>query len=454
MNLKDLHDYQKYAIDLILYKTFCALFLDCGLGKTVITLSAIMELLHNTFEVSRVLVVAPLRVARDTWSNECAKWEHLKHLRISKILGNKDERIRAINRRADIYIINRENIAWLVDHYKASFPYDMVVLDELSSFKNSTSGRFNAIKKVRPYIKRIVGLTGTPAPNGLIDLWSQIYLLDKGERLGRFIGKYRRDYFSCFRLPNTNIDIDFKPLAGAEQSIYDKLSDICISMKSADYIKMPERIDNFVEVSLDDKEEQLYSQLERDALLPFVTGDIDAVNAAALTNKLLQMANGAVYDENGSVKHIHDRKLDALEDLIEAANGKPLLIFYNFKHDKERIAKRFNAVDLRSSESCIAWNNGDIEIAMAQPASVGHGLNLQAGGSIIIWFGLNWSLELYSQANARLWRQGQKNTVVVHHIVTKGTMDESVIAAIRKKGKGQAELIQALKARIGGGAYE
>jgi len=445
-----MHDYQKYTVDFIIKNTACGLLLEMGLGKSVITLTAIVELLHNSFEVSKVLVVAPLRVARDTWSNECAKWEHLKHLKISKILGNRDERIRAINRKADIYIINRENVAWLVDHFKKSFPYDMVVLDELSSFKSSDSGRFKAIKQVRPYIKRIVGLTGTPAPNSLVDLWAQIYLLDKGERLGRFIGKYRRDYFSCFRLPNTNIDIKFTPLAGAEQAIYDKLSDICISMKAVDYIEMPGRIDNFVEVSLNDNERKLYTQLERDALLPFATGDIDAVNAAVLAGKLLQMANGAIYDEYKEIKHIHDRKLDALEDLIESANGKPVLIFYNFKHDKARIAKRFNAIELRSEESCDDWIEGKIPIAMAQPASVGHGLNLQSGGHIIIWFGLNWSLELYLQANARLWRQGQKNTVVVHHIVTKGTMDESVIAAIVKKEKGQTELMQALKAKIGG----
>jgi len=443
-----MHEYQNYCVEFIIKNNACGLLLDCGLGKSVITLTAIVELLHNTFEVGKVLVVAPLRVAKDTWSNECAKWEHLKHIKISKILGNKDERIRAINRKADIYIINRENVAWLVGHYKKSFPYDMVVLDELSSFKSSKAERFKAIKLVRPYIKRIVGLTGTPAPNGLQDLWAQIYLLDKGERLGRFIGKYRRDYFSCFRLPNTNIDIKFTPIAGAEQAIYDKLSDICVSMKAVDYITMPERIDNFVEVILDDKEQKLYTQLERDALLPFATGDIDAVNAAVLAGKLLQMANGTVYDENKKAKYIHDRKLDALEDLIESANGKPVLIFYNFKHDKERIATRFNAIDLK--DSCDAWNRGEIQVAMAQPASVGHGLNLQDGGSIIIWFGLNWSLELYLQANARLWRQGQKNTVVVHHIVTKGTMDESVIAAIRKKEKGQAELMQALKAKIGG----
>ena len=449
-----MHEYQNYCVDFIMKKPACGLLLEMGLGKSVITLTAIVDLLHNTFEVGRVLVVAPLRVARDTWSKECQTWEHLKHLKISKILGSADERVRAINRKADIYIINRENVAWLVKHFGAGFPYDMVVLDELSSFKSSTSERFKSMKMVRPYIKRIVGLTGTPSPNGLIDLWSQLYLLDKGERLGRFIGKYRKDYFSSFTLPGSNIAINYKPLAGTEKAIYDKLSDICVSMKASDHIKMPDRIDNFVVVNLSESEKKFYLQLERDALLPFATGDIDAVNAAVLTGKLLQMANGAVYDENGGIKHIHDRKLEALEDLIESANGKPVLIFYNFKHDKDRIAKRFNAVDLRSSESCNAWNDGKILIAMAQPASVGHGLNLQAGGNIIIWFGLNWSLELYLQANARLWRQGQKNTVVVHHIVTKGTMDESVIVAIRKKEKGQAELIQALKARIGGVSHD
>ena len=445
-----MHEYQVYCVDFIIKKPACGMFLEMGLGKTIITLTALVELLHNTFEVRKVLIIAPLRVARDVWSNECAKWEHLKHLKISKILGTSDERIRAINRKADIYIINRENTAWLVNHFGDSFPYDMVVLDELSSFKSSSSKRFQKLKNVRPFIKRIVGLTGTPSPNGLIDLWTQIYLLDKGERLGRFIGKYRKDYFSSFTMPGTNIAINYTPLDGAEQLIYDKLSDICVSMKSTDYIKMPERIDNFVEVTLSEKERKLYTQLERDAILPFSSGDIDAINAAVLAGKLLQMANGAVYDEDLNVKHIHDRKLDALEDLIESANGKPVLIFYNFHHDKDRIAKRFNAVELRSTESCNAWNAGKIPIAMAQPGSVGHGLNLQDGGSIIIWFGLTWSLELYLQANGRLWRQGQKDTVVIHHIVTKDTMDESVIAAINKKEKGQADLMLALKARIGG----
>jgi SNF2 family DNA or RNA helicase len=390
-----------------------------------------------------------LRVARETWSSECARWEHLSYLTISKVLGSEKERLRALAQRADIYIINRENVAWLVQYFGKNFPFDLVVLDELSSFKSIGSARFRAIKKVRAAVKRMVGLTGTPAPNGLLDLWAQVYLLDKGERLGRFIGQYRNTYF----LPdkrNGEIIYSYKPRQGSEQAIYEKLSDICVSMKASDYIRMPERVDTFLEVRMDAREAKLYAQLERDALLPFASGDIDAVNAAALSNKLLQLANGAVYDEYGAVKRIHDRKLDMLEDLIESANGHPVLIFYNFRHDSDRIRERFQAIDLKNEDSRDSWNEGRVLVAMAQPASVGHGLNLQAGGSVIIWFGLNWSLELYLQANARLWRQGQRETVVVHHIITKDTMDENVIKAILKKEKGQAALMQALQARMGG----
>ena len=443
------YDYQQYAIDYIIRNKESGIFLDMGLGKTVITLTAIEELMYNSFEVKRVLVVAPLRVARDTWSSECGKWDHLKHIKMSLILGDERERIRAINRNADIYVINRENLAWLIDHYGKSFPYDMVVLDELSSFKDPSSKRFRKMKSVRPFVKRIVGLTGTPAPNGLLDLWPQIYLLDMGKRLGRYISAYRNEYFVPDKR-NGQVIYSYKPRPYAEREIYKKINDLCVSMKAADYIKMPDRVDNFIEVKMSDNEKRLYDRLERDTLLPFSDGDIDAVNAAALATKLLQMANGAVYDENKKVKHIHYKKLEALQDLYESANGKPVLIFYTYKHDRDRI-KALLGKDVRvldTAQDIIDWSNGDIKAAIAHPASTGHGLNLQAGGSTIIWYGLTWSLELYQQANARLWRQGQKDTVVVHHIITKDTIDEQVIRVIQKKERGQSALMNAVKARL------
>lgn len=440
------HEYQNYAEDFIIEHPACGLLLDMGLGKTVIALTAVDKLLFDYFEVAKVLVIAPLRVAQDTWSRECVKWEHLRHLKISKVLGSEKERRMALNRRADIYIINRENVEWLSKEYKWDF--DMVVIDELSSFKSYSAKRFKALKKMRPKVKRVVGLTGTPAPNSLIDLWPQINLLDMGERLGRFIGSYRRDYFEPDKR-NRQVVFSYKPKVYAEEAIYRKISDICVSMKACDYIKMPERIDNRVEVSMDDKKMALYRKLECEMLLPFEGGDIDAVNAAALSNKLLQMANGAVYDENKAVRLIHNKKLDALEDLVEASNGKPVLVFYSYIHDRDRIIKRFKAAELKTSEEIDAWNSGGFEIAIAHPASAGHGLNLQAGGSTIIWFGLTWSLELYQQANARLWRQGQKDTVVIHHIITKDTIDELVMQALVRKQNGQTALIDAVRVRIG-----
>ena len=444
------YDYQQYAIDYIIRNKESGIFLDMGLGKTVITLTAIEELMYNSFEVKRVLVVAPLRVARDTWSSECDKWDHLKHIKMSLILGDERERIRAINRNADIYVINRENLAWLIDHYGKSFPYDMVVLDELSSFKDPSSKRFRKMKSVRQFVKRIVGLTGTPAPNGLLDLWPQIYLLDMGKRLGRYISAYRNEYFVPDKR-NGQVIYSYKPRPYAEREIYKKINDLCVSMKAADYIKMPDRVDNFIEVKMSDNEKRLYDRLERDTLLPFSDGDIDAVNAAALATKLLQMANGAVYDENKIVKHIHNKKLEALEDLYEAANGKPVLIFYMYKHDRDRIKALIgqDARELDSARDIADWNAGRIKAAIAHPASTGHGLNLQSGGSTIIWFGLTWSLELYQQANARLWRQGQKETVIVHHLVTKDTIDEQVMKVLQKKEKGQSALMNAVKARLG-----
>lgn len=441
------HEYQKYAEEFIIDHPACGLFLDLGLGKTVITLTAIDELMYNYFEVSKVLVIAPLRVAHDTWSKECKKWDHLNGIRISKVLGSEKERRVALFRRSDIYIINRENVEWLTKNYKWDF--DMVVIDELSSFKAHSAKRFKALRKVRPITKRVVGLTGTPAPNSLIDLWSQINLLDMGVRLGRFIGNYRNEYFEPDKR-SRDVIFSYKLREGSETAIYDKISDICVSMKACDYIDMPERIENIVEVSMEQKEVELYKKLEREMLLPFEDGDIDAVNAAALSNKLLQMANGAVYDEFRGVKEIHSKKLDALEDLIEAANGNPVLVFYSYLHDKDRISERFEVKELKTSEDITRWNHGEIKIAIAHPASVGHGLNLQAGGSTVIWFGMTWSLELYQQANARLWRQGQQNTVVIHHIICKGTMDEQVMASLSKKETGQRSLMDAVRARIGG----
>jgi len=441
------HEYQEYAKEFIVSREVSALFLDCGLGKTVVTLTAIWELLLDYFEIRRVLVIAPLRVSRDTWSGELKKWDHLSGIEMSLVVGSEKERRAALNRRANVYVINRENVQWLVENYRWDF--DMVVIDELSSFKSHKAKRFKALKKVRPMVKRIIGLTGTPAPNGLIDLWAEIGILDMGQRLGRFIGGYRERFFVPDKRSREMV-FSYKPREGAEEMIYGLISGICISMKAADYLEMPKCIYNCVEVSMSEKEMKLYGQLEKDMLLPFADGDIDAVNAAALSGKLLQMANGAVYDENGNVKHIHDRKLEALEDLVEAANGKPVLIAYWYQHDLDRIKKRTGAVSLDTAEDMQRWNAGEIQVAVIHPASAGHGLNLQAGGSTLIWFGLTWSLELYQQTNARLWRQGQQETVVIHHLVAKGTLDEKVMAALEKKNCGQSALVEAVKARIGG----
>lgn len=441
------HEYQDYAKEFVVKQNVSALFLDCGLGKTVITLTAIWELLLDYFEVRKVLIIAPCRVCRDTWPSELQKWNHLKGIEMSVVLGSERERVAALNRRANVYVINRENVEWLVGHCRWDF--DMVVIDELSSFKSHKAKRFKALKRVRPMVRRIVGLTGTPAPNGLIDLWAEIGLLDMGQRLGRFIGGYRERFFVPDKRSREMI-FSYKPRQGAEEAIYELISDICISMKATDYLEMPECIYNRVEVTMNEKERKLYQQLERDMLIPFEEGDIDAVNAAGLSNKLMQMANGAVYDENGVVKHIHDRKLEALEDLVEAANGKPVLIAYWYKHDLERIKKYVGAVELDTAEDMKKWNAGEIPVAVIHPASAGHGLNLQAGGSTLIWFGLTWSLELYQQMNARLWRQGQKETVVIHHLTAKGTLDERVMEALEKKDCGQSALVDAVKARIGG----
>ena len=447
LNRDDLHEYQKYGVDFIINNPISALMLECGLGKTITTLTAVSDLMYDYFEISKALIIAPLRVALTVWKQECDKWEQLKYLRCSIAVGSVSERQKAMQSDADVYIINRENVEWLVKNYP--FDFDMVVIDELSSFKSHQSKRFRALRKVRPKFDRIVGLTGTPAPNGLMDLWAEINLLDMGERLGRYITRYRDEYFKPDKR-NGAIVYSYKPLPDAEERIYGKISDICVSMKAADYLEMPERVDNIVEVGMSDKETAMYKRLEKEMLLPFADGDIDAVNAASLSNKLLQLANGAVYDENGKVRKIHSRKLDALEDLIEASNGKSILVYYGYKHDKDRIAEKFNIREIRTERDICDWNNGKIQIALAHPASCGHGLNLQKGGSTIIWFGLTWSLELYQQVNARLYRQGQKNTVVVHHIVTKGTVDEDVMTALNDKDMGQASLMEAVKARMEG----
>lgn len=441
------YDYQTFATDFVLEHPACGLILDMGLGKSVITLTALWSLLLDSFDVGKVLVVAPKRVAENTWPTELKKWEHLDGLTWSLVLGSEKDRRAALQRRAKIYIINRENVTWLVDNYRWDF--DTLVIDELSSFKSSKAQRFRALKRVRPRISRVIGLTGTPQPNGLLDLWPQMYLLDMGQRLGRFVGGYRERFF----LPdkrNREVIYSYKPKEGAEEKIYELISDICISMKAADYLDMPELVASRVEVQMNAKERKLYEGFERDMVLHLKDGDLDAVNAAALSGKLVQMANGAVYGENRKVHHIHDRKLDALEDIIEAANGKPLLVAYWYKHDLERIRQRFEVRTIDTPKDIADWNEGKIPVALIHPASAGHGLNLQDSGSTIVWFGLTWSLELYQQLNARLWRQGQKHTVVIQHIVAAGTHDEDIMNALEKKDMSQTALIAAVKARIGG----
>lgn len=394
-----------------------------------------------------MLVIAPLRVARDTWPAEIEKWDHLRGLTYTVAVGNEHERKAALMQRAQVYIINRENVEWLVSKSGLPFNYDMVVVDELSSFKSHQAKRFKYLLKVRPGVKRIVGLTGTPSSNGLMDLWAEFRLLDLGQRLGRFIGQYRSAFFEPDKR-NAQVIFSYKPKPGAEAAIYRQISDITISMKGSDYLTLPDLVFNEVPIRMSESEMRQYRTMKEDMVLSLKGKEIDAVNAAALSGKLLQMANGAVYDDDHGVAHLHDRKLDALEDLIEAANGKPVLIAYWYKHDLERIQKRFPSEKLDTAESITRWNNGEIPVAVIHPASAGHGLNLQAGGSTLIWFGLTWSLELYLQTNARLWRQGQKDTVVIHHIIAKGTIDEQVMKALRMKDKTQSALIDAVKANL------
>ena len=447
------HDYQQYAIEYIRTHPMAAVLLDMGLGKTSITLTALNDLLFDYFDVHKILVIAPLRVARNTWSGEIGKWEHLEDLQYSIIVGTEKERKAALAKRADIYIINRENVQWLIEKSGYPFDFDMVVVDELSSFKNHDAKRFKALMKVRPKVKRIVGLTGTPSSNGLMDLFAEFKLLDMGERLGRFIGNYRVNYFKPDKM-NGPIVYSYKPLPGAEQRIYDAISDITISMKATDHLEMPELISSRYEVQMDEQEKQNYDQMKEQLVLSLPEGEVTAANAASLSGKLLQMANGAIYTDDGETQLIHDKKLDALEDMIEAANGKPVLIAYWFKHDLKRIMlrlaeKKISFEKLDSDASIEKWNKGEIPVALIHPASAGHGLNLQKGGNTLIWFGLTWSLELYQQTVARLWRQGQTaGTVVVEHIITTETIDERVLKALELKDNTQSALIDAVKAEV------
>ena len=442
------HDYQAYATDFILQNPVAAVFLDMGLGKSVITLTAIKDLCLDSFQVRKVLVIAPLRVARDTWPSEIEKWDHLKDLKYSVAVGTEMERKTALMQKANVYIINRENVQWLVEESGLPFDYDMVVIDELSSFKSFQAKRFRSLLKVRPTVKRMVGLTGTPSSNGLMDLWAQFRLLDLGKRLGRFITHYRNQYFTPDKR-NGQVVFSYKPLPGAEEAIYSAISDITISMKAVDHLNMPECVMNEVKVALSEKERKTYNTMKADLVVSLQGEEIDAGTAAALAGKLSQMANGAVYGEDKKYIEFHNRKLDALEDLIEAANGKPVLVAYWFKHDLERIKKRFDVREISTSKDIQDWNKGKIPVAVIHPASAGHGLNLQTGGSTMVWFGLTWSLELYQQANARLWRQGQQaDTVVIHHIIAAGTIDERIMAALRNKDKTQSALIEAVKANM------
>ncbi len=447
------HNYQTYATRYIEEHPISAVLLDMGLGKTSITLTALNDLLFDSFEAHRILVIAPLRVARDTWIAEADKWDHLQSLICSVAVGNEAERRAALMKPADIYIINRENVQWLIEDSKLPFNFDTVVVDELSSFKNYQAKRFRALMKVRPKVKRIIGLTGTPSSNGLMDLWAEFRLLDMGARLGRFISHYRLEYFQPDKR-NGQVIFSYKPLPGAEQRIYDKIADITISMRSTDLLQMPELVSSEYSVHLSNDEKKRYDALKQDLVLALPDGDITAANAAALTGKLCQMANGAIYTDDGDTINLHDQKLDALEDIIEAAGGKPLLVAYWFKHDLARIIERLQKLHvpfskLDSAESIRRWNNGELPVALIHPASAGHGLNLQSGGSCIVWFGLTWSLELYQQTNARLWRQGQTaSTVVVQHIVTKGTIDERILKVLSKKDSTQSALIDAVKADL------
>ena len=443
------HDYQKRAVSFIREHEAAGLFLEMGLGKTVITLTAIDELMNDSFEVSRVLVIAPLRVAEDTWSRESNKWDHLKHLKISKILGSAADRIRALKAQADIYVINRENVVWLVEYLEENrmkWPFDMVVIDELSSFKNNQAKRFKALRRMRPAIDRIVGLTGTPAANSLMDLWAEMYLLDRGERLGRTLTAYRGNWFRP-GYGNGYVTYKWEPRRGALEAITKRIADITVSMKAEDYLTLPDKVESTIEVSLDEKGLKAYKEMEKESLIELEGEEIAALDAAAVMSKLLQMANGFIYDEAHNPRHIHEAKLDALGEILEAAES-PVLVYYNFQADKDAILSRFHEAKLLENDSTIEeWNKGKIKILLAHPASAGYGLNLQDGGHIMAWYGLPWSLEQYRQAVARLQRQGQKYPVMVYHLIAKGTVDEQVVASLSKKDMTQSALINILRDR-------
>ena len=443
------HNYQNYAKNFILAHKVSALFLDCGLGKTITTLTAINELMYDSFEISKVLIIAPLRVAQSTWKEEIEKWDHLNLLRYSIAVGDEKERLKALKQNSDIYIINRENVDWLVTKSGIDFNFNMLIIDELSSFKSHTSKRFKSLLKIRPYFERVVGLTGTPSSNGLMDLWAEFRVLDLGERLGRYITHYRNEYF----LPdkrNGAVIFSYKPQPNAEERIYRRLADMTISMKSTEYLKMPELILNELEINLDEEDQTKYKKFKKEMVMTIQEKEIDAINAASLSNKLIQLANGSIYDEAKNFYEVHNKKLDKLEEIIESANGKPVLVAYWFKADKERIEKRFKVREIKTADDIKQWNMGMINLALIHPASAGHGLNLQSGGSTLVWFSLTWSLELYQQTNARLYRQGQKDTVVIHHLITKNTIDEDIMKSLKRKDKTQEALMRAVKARIGG----
>lgn len=454
---ENLHKYQLACINHIISHPFCGVFLEMGLGKTATTLTAVYDLIYDYLEIDSVLVIAPKRVAESVWEEEAKNWEHLKSLTFSKIIGNQQQRISAFNKKADIHIISRDNIAWLCAYCGGSkLPFDMIVVDELSSFKSYKSQRWKALKLAQPCFKRFVGLTGTPAPNSLIDLWPQIYLMDRGTRLGKTITAYRNMYFRPGQT-NGNVVYNYNLIDGSEQAIHEKISDICISMKSEDYLQMPIRTDNFIKLKLPDNIKKQYDEFEKEKVIELFSQslnddvEVSVLNAAALSNKLLQFANGAIYDENRNVYAIHDVKLEALKELIEDANGKPILIAWSYQHDRDRIMsylKSFKPRELKKPQDIIDWNQGKIQVMLAHPASAGHGLNLQAGGSIIIWFGLTWSLELYQQFNARLYRQGQKEHVIIHHLIMQGTHDEDVLKALKQKDKKQNSLMNSIKAKI------
>ncbi|HEM5209693.1 TPA: DEAD/DEAH box helicase [Streptococcus suis] len=451
-----LHNYQVVAKDFIIGHPNAAVILDMGMGKTATTLSAVNELMFDRFEVTKVLVIAPLRVANTVWSDEIEQWAELRHLRYSKIVGTPKQRKVALQKDADIYIVNRENLPWLVEQCSPYFKWDMVVIDELSSFKSWQSKRFKAFMAMRPYMKRIVGLTGTPSSNGLMDLFAEFKVIDGGERLGRFIGEFRSRYFEEGRR-NGNIVYEYIPMDYAECQIQDKISDITISMKALDYLDMPELISTKKLVRMSEKEKETYSQFKKEYVLSELDGlEVTAANAASLTNKLVQLSNGAVYSDDHTVVALHEQKLDALEDILESANGEPVLVAYWFKHDLARIIGRLEKLKVKSrvlktEEDIREWNKGNVPVGLLHPAGAGHGLNLQKGGHHLVWFGLTWSLELYQQTNARLWRQGQEaETVVIQHIVTEGTIDEEILKALENKDAQQERLIEAIKAQVGG----